>query len=387
MINLIFKTIFIILIDFNIYFSFLLNDSSNNNHELFDEDITKRVKLYVPEYQNKYSRENELNDTNFNFSKIRNTRNVLLIPDNIIEEYDNAYQRQKISKIIDNFLYSENYNDKNSIYKPNSIYSDDYTFYGNKENFNYDHNYVWHKYIKQNTPIYEKSTSIIKDMIDTEPEFIDVDNEICSIQNFIFYIKNPDSEINLKIKNVKSDIYQINIFRYNKLVDYNIKGSIISSTIPPKENFAIQILVLPDMKNIVYGTIYIEFNNKKVLLIPIKINGKESKFRVSPIYQTDAQIKKYISIPIKIFNPYQEVMVIKKVTHSFEKINIYWPNGSPIVNQAYLSSSSLFQIQPRSSKNIIYIKYYNAFPYYEYGLIRLKTKTDNIDRPILFNNT
>ena len=91
------NSLILLLINFEIYFSLLFNNSSKNNLEIFDETITKRVKLYLPEYQNKYSRVNELNDTNFNFSKIRNTHNVLLIPENIIKSYDNVYQREKIS--------------------------------------------------------------------------------------------------------------------------------------------------------------------------------------------------------------------------------------------------------------------------------------------------
>ena len=388
MVKFLIYSILILLISFNINFSLLLNNSSIHNQEYFDESILKRVKLYLPEYQNKYSRINELNDTNFNFSKIRNSRNVLLIPDNIIESYNNAYQIQKLSSIIENFIYSEGPNDKKVRYKYNSIYSDEYTFYGDKKKFFYDHNYIWHKFIKPNTEIYEKSTSIIKNVIETEPEMLDVDNQICSIQKIIFHIKNPDPEVNLLIKNIKSDIYQIKIFPYlpSKSTDNNSRNPNITYTIPPKGTFILQILALPDIKNIIYGTLYIEFNNKKVLLIPIKVNGKENQFRVNPIYQIDAQIKKYISIPIKIFNPSQKVMVIKKVMHSFEKINIFWPNGSNVVNNANLPSSSIFQIQPRSSKNIMYIKYYSPFPYFEYGLIRLKTDNGMIVIPVLFNN-
>ena len=90
-----------------------------------------------------------------------------MIPDNIIESYNTAYQRQKISNIIDNFIYSENPKDKKTYYKYNSFYSDDYTFYANRKQLLYDHNYIWHKYLKPNTPIHEKSTSIIKDVIET----------------------------------------------------------------------------------------------------------------------------------------------------------------------------------------------------------------------------
>ena len=390
MVNMLCNSLIFLLINFQIYFSLLFNNSSKNNLGLFDETITKRVKLYLPEYQNKYSRVNELNDTNFNFSKIRNARNVLLIPENIIESYDKVYQREKISKIIDNFLYSNNTNDKKkSTININKVYSDGYTFFGKKKSFYYDHNYVWHKYIKPNKLIKEKSTSIIKDVISTEPEEIIIESQICSVQTLFFHIKNPDNEINLLIKNIKSDMYQIEIFRYPlpKEKNNNTKSSNISQTIPPKGTFVIQILALPDIKNTILGTLYIEFNNKKVLLIPIKIIGKENQFRVNPIYQIDTQIKKILSIPIKIFNPSQKIMVIKKVMHSFEKINIVWPNGSSVVNDKNLPSSSMFQIQPRSSKNIIYLKYFSAFPSYEYGLIKLKTE-DNIKIviPVLINS-
>ena len=388
MVNMFCSSLILLLINFQC-FSLLFNNSSKNNSGLFDETITKRVKLYLPEYQNKYSRVNELNDTNFNFSKIRNARNVLLIPENIIESYDNVYQREKISKIIDNFLYFDNANNKKKSLTNNKKYSDDYTFFAKKKSFNYNHNYIWHKYIKPNKPIKEKSNSIIKDVILTEPEEIIIENQICSVHKLIFHIKNPDNEVNLLIKNVKSDMYQIKIFRYplSRTKDNNTKNSNISQIIPPKGTFVIQILALPDTKSIILGTLYIEFNNKKVLLIPIKIIGKENQFRVKPIYQTDTQIKKFLSIPIKIFNPSQKIMVIKKVMHSFEKINIVWPNGSSVINDKNLPSSSMFQIQPRSSKNIIYLKYFSAFPSYEYGLIELKTEDDiRIAIPVLINS-
>ena len=387
MVHLFIKSVIIFIINLNLCFSLLLKNTSNDKKESFDEEISKRVKLYLPEYQNKYSRINELNDTNFNFSNIRNSRNVLLIPDNIIEYYDNAYQREKISSIIDNFLYSDDFNNKKNKFKYNNIYSDDYTFYGNKNNFHFDHNYIWHKYISHNTEIIEQSTSIINDLIETEPEMIYVDNQICSVQKIIFHIKNPDKEIDLFIRNIKSDIYQIKIFPYlPSKSTYNNKNNNITYTIPPKGIFVLQIFALPDIVNTVYGTLYIEFNNKKVLLIPLIINGKESQYRVNPIYKINAQIKKYISVPIKIFNPSQNILKIKKVNHSFEKININWANGSSVINNAHLPSSTMFQIQPRSSKNIIYIKYYSAFPYYEYGLIKLKTDNDMIVIPVLINN-
>ena len=39
----------------------------------------------------------------------------------------------------------------------------------------------------------------------------------------------------------------------------------------------------------------------------MKIIGKENQFRVNQIYQTESQAKKFLSFPIKIFNPSQKV--------------------------------------------------------------------------------
>ena len=103
-------------------------------------------------------------------------------------------------------------------------------------------------------PIHEK-TCIIKEVIETEPEVLTVDSQICSIQKIIFHIKNPDSEVNLLIKNIKSDIYQIKIFPYlpSKSTDNNTKSLNITHTILSKRTFVLQIFVLPDIKGIIYG--------------------------------------------------------------------------------------------------------------------------------------
>ena len=95
--------IFLSILKYN--FLLLLNNSSIDNKSTLDEKIQSRIKLYLPEYQNKHIRLNELNNTNFNFSTIRNNRNTLLIGDDIIETYDEAYKKQKISeRIIDQFI-------------------------------------------------------------------------------------------------------------------------------------------------------------------------------------------------------------------------------------------------------------------------------------------
>ena len=363
-------------------FSLLSNNSSIDNKTTFDETIQSRIKLFLPEYQNKHIRINELNNTNFNFSKIRNNRNTVLVSDEILETYDEVYRREKILELINNQFITNlkgKYNTK--------IYSDKYKFYGTSNSFLYDHNYVWHKYIIRDTIIYEKTTSMINEIINTEPQQIIVSAQICSMQKLIFHIYNPDPELNLLIKDIRSDIYQLQIFPYSSSDSNNkIKYKDLSRTIAPKETYTLDIYIIIDFKKITLGTLYIEFNNKKVLLIPIKLNGLESQYGVSPIYHIEAQIKKMITIPIKISNPSDTVLAIKKVNYPLKKINVIWPNGSSVDSNINLPLSSLFQIQPKSNKNIIYLKYYSASPSSEYGLIQVEVTGNVIVIPVLISS-
>ena len=369
------------LLKFNIFL--LLSNSSLENMSHFDEKVQNKVKLYLPEYQNKYIRLNELNHTNFNFTKIRNTRNTVLISDDILETYDDVYKRKKVSEIVDNQsleFAKGRYNNKK--------YTEEYKFYGTRNNFLFDHYYTWHKYIKKESIIYEKTASAINEVINTEPQQLIIKGEICTIQKLIFHITNPDNEIDLLIRDIRSDIYQVQIFPYsspilpdNKTDKYNV-----TRTISPKGTYAIELYVIIDYIKAILGTLYIEFNNKKVLLIPIKIKGSDNKYGLSPIYQIDAQLKKFLTIPIKIFNPSDKVLVIKKVVHPFKKINIVWPNGSSVITNANLPSSSMFQIQPNSSKNIIYLKYYSAMTSSEFGIIQIQVVDDAIIIPVLIKS-
>ena len=370
--KIIFIFIFLLIIQYNFYI--VSANSSIDDDIPLNKTIQNKIKLFLPEYQNKHIRINELNNSNFNFSNIKNSRNTLLISDDILDTYDEAYNRQKISEIIVN---QSLFNNRMNISQKK--YSDEYTFYGSRNNFLFDHNYVWHKFIERNTIIYEKTNSIINEVISTEPEQLIINAPICSVQKFIFHIKNPDQEMNLSIKDVRTDIYQAQIFSYSSSTE-KIKSNKynLSRIIPPKKTYALEIYIIIDYLKSILGTLYIEFNDKKVLLIPIKITGKENKYGVNPIYQTDVQIKKLEHIPIKIFNPSKKVLVIKKVIHPFKKINIFWPNRSSVISNSILASSSMFQIQPNSSKIIMYLKFYSATPSNEYGIIKLLRKVSII---------
>ena len=93
-----------------------------------------------------------------------------------------------------------------------------------------------------------------------------------------------------------------------------------------------------------------------------------------------------ITIPIKISNPSDTVLAIKKVNYPLKKINVIWPNGSSVDSNINLPLSSLFQIQPKSNKNIIYLKYYSASPSSEYGLIQVEVTGNVIVIPVLISS-
>ena len=142
--KIIFIFIFLLIIQYNFYI--VSANSSIDDDIPLNKTIQNKIKLFLPEYQNKHIRINELNNSNFNFSNIKNSRNTLLISDDILDTYDEAYNRQKISEIIVN---QSLFNNRMNISQKK--YSDEYTFYGSRNNFLFDHNYVWHKFIERNT--------------------------------------------------------------------------------------------------------------------------------------------------------------------------------------------------------------------------------------------
>ena len=305
-----------------------------------------------------------------------NTRNAVFISDNILNKYDEVYKREQISEIIE---YKTIFN--NNFFINKKKYSNEYTFYGERNYSFFVDNYVWYKLINKNSIIHEKSTSYIDKVINIEQEQLILNAHICSVQIFTFHIKNPDPEANLETKEIRTDIYQAQIFS-NESLEEKINKSVIIS---PKSEKLLEIYIIIDYIKAVFGTLYLEFNDKKVQLIPIKITGTVNKYGVMPIYNTDIQIKKFIYIPIKIFNPTQKVLVIKKVIHPFQKINVLWSNNSFVISDLYLSNSSLFQIQQNSSKVVLQLKFYSSYPMNEYGLIKIYTSDESIKIPVLFN--
>ena len=269
------------------------------------DDLTRNdysTNIYLPEYQYKFSRINELNDTNFNFNKIKNNRSVYLVPESITSKNEKILEIKNVDKLInqiennnnDNSDNNENSSTKKITKNKKEIYSDDYSFYGITNILSNEYSY---KYIKKNAIIYDKGTSSIKDLISTDPEEIKLEYEICKPKTILFKIYNKNPDENLIIKDIKTDLYQVKIYPYisknndiinnnNDIISDNLIPDIrayLDHAIFPRSIFVFQLLFLLDYKTKIQGTLYIEFNDKKVLLIPIQMTGYRNRYAVEPI--------------------------------------------------------------------------------------------------------
>ena len=394
-----------------------------NNKKIYDKseliknnilNYNPKQKLYFSENNNKYFEFSDISNSSINYKDIIKNSSFYEIPENLISQYEKKYQREKISKIIRtiesnknnfNYLNQNNFNHhnkkdhkcnyvNNTSNNNNEFFSDEYNFYGNKKLLNFDYNYYWNKLISQNSIINELSTSPIKELISTEPEQIYLEQKICFPISKLFYINNPDSEDNLLIKDIKSDLHQVKIFPYLPEDYTKTKGSYSSSinsyfpySIFPQSKFVFQLLILPDIPEKITGNLYIKFNDKKVLIIPITIIGIENEYKIKPIYYMNWQINKKLILPIKITNPNKKkLLIIKEIIHSFKKINIEWPNGAKVANNYTSFIPSMFHVWPKDSKIIFYLKYISEVATNEYGFIHLKTDDNTlIVIPVLIN--
>ena len=389
--------------------SYSLSESLKlNNTKIFNDlnlNITNeeffQKKIFLPEYQNKFSRINELNDTNFNFGRIRNNRSVALVPKDLIEINEKQLDIEKITDII-NSLRKKNINANNEYNTQDEVYSDDYSFYSDSISFYHDLEIFYHKYIKLNTLIYERGSSSIRDIVTTNPLNLFIKNEICKPKLILFRIVNPNLEESLLIKRIRTDLYQLKIFPYIKDIDYGKKGieqndfmnltpelnSDLGYSIPPISSYVFQILILIDQIATIKGTLYIEFNEKKVLLVPILLIGKDNSHKINPIYYLNYQVKKFFYSAVELYNPTKNVLSIKEIIHSFEKIKIIWPNGEPYKTNKSIEKSML-KIEPFSSKKIFYLKLYSTRPENIYGFIQFRTDNNDANNlimvPVLIN--
>ena len=200
----------------------LKSKSIYDNSDLINNNIFKyspQTKLFFSENKNKYIELSEVSNTSTNYQDIINNSSFYEIPESIISRYEKRYQREKIDRIIrtiesnkanaknnnNNNNNNKNNNDNNS----NGYFSDKYSFYGNKKLISLDYSYYWNKLISKNSIINDLSSSPIKELISTEPEQIYIEQKICFPVSKLFYINNPDTEDNLLIRDIKSDLHQV----------------------------------------------------------------------------------------------------------------------------------------------------------------------------------
>ena len=391
----------------------LLNELEQINYNNID-NIFSNKNLYISENKIKYQVINEILNSSRSYRDIMNNTTFAEIPENLTLRYDQKYQFERRFKIIrtlekkknNNIYMHQNSNNFNSVKENNNYFnnlnededdyfSDKHNFYGNKTLLNFDYHYYWHFLFSKKAIINNLETSHIKDIIKTDPENITVHQRICFPITELFSIYNPDTEDNLLIKDIKSDLYQVKIFPYLPENYNGAKGEIYSSinsyfpyNIFPQSKFVFQLLILPDIKGEIKGNLYIKFNDKNILIIPITIIGLENEYKVEPIYKMNIQLYKQLSIPIKITNPdNKQILQIKDIIFNFNNnIKIEYPNGIKIMSNISSMDASLLHIKPRDSKNILYLKYFPNKVVNEYGFIFLKINDENnMVIPIIIN--
>ena len=356
----------------------------------------KNIDFYMPEHNSNLDKSNfykinEMNDTNFNFSRLINRKDLYVLPYDLIKIYENVYARDKIDYFISK-TQREQMNPSYKINEKEGEYPIDYIFYSKKKYIAYDNYYTWPKLVNRESNIIDYSNSPIQYVISTSSEIVSITGEINKYHSITFKINNPGNN-NLIIKEVKTDMYQIKLYPYigNKNYHYNINNNNlppISSYLPfsiyPSYHFIVQFSILPDFKETIKGTLYIEFNNKQVYLLPIFITGLENKYKIISLYYPNWEMGKLLSIPIKLYNPYDEVISIKRINHNFKSIGILSTNGNLIGNN-YTNNDNSMEIQPHFTKTIFYVKFLSIKKLYEYGLLTLITEKDTLFIPILFN--
>ena len=391
----------------------ILNELEQINYNNID-NILNNKDLYFSENKNKYKVLNDLSDNSRTYRDIINNSTFAVIPENLISRFEDKYQLERRIKIIRNIEKQENninihQNNNNNINNnkdnnkffnyldddEDNYFSDKHNFYGNKTILNFDYHYYWHFLFSKKAIINDLETSHIKDVINTQPENISVKQKICFPVDKLFSIYNPDTEDNLLIKDIKTDLYQVKIVPYSP-EDNNVGGKDeffpqINSYFPynifPQSKFEFQLLILPDMLGETKGNLYIKFNDKNILIIPIRIFGIENEYKIKPIYNMNNQLYKQLSIPIKIKNPdNKKILEIKDMIHSFDNnIKIELPNGIKMQNNISIFNPSLLHVEPNDSTNVLYIKYFTSKVGNEYGFIFLKINNDNIVIPIIIN--
>ena len=97
-------------------------DFTNNNIDLFLPVNNKKSKFY---------KVNEINDTNFNFTKEKNEKDIYIVNEELLKIYEDVYTRDKITNLILKSQRKENY--LKNYDEIEEEYSDEYYFYEKKK--------------------------------------------------------------------------------------------------------------------------------------------------------------------------------------------------------------------------------------------------------------
>ena len=400
---------FLYICSFFIIFLFLIQIESYHLHKIsFEEAIShsnqkfsnfsninlkSNSKIFFSDNRKEYydGDEETFNDPSIKLSEITDYNTFLDLPSHFLLHYEKNYKKELANEIIKNKFSDKS--SKNSVY-----FSEEHSFYGytKKMNLNNEFSYFRNSLIKKNTKIKEITTSPLKDIIATEPQEIITEAKTCVPKSRLFYIINPDTEDNLIIKDIKTDLYQIKIFPIIQKIEnnYNNKNQKVTSSINsyfpysifPQSNFVFQLLILVEDERDLTGNLYIKFNDKKILIVPIYIHAKENEYQVSAIYHPKWLMNMKMIDSIKITNPYNKKLIINDISFSFEKLKLEWPNDKPITNNLTQVQLSMLEIKPLTTKVIIKIKYESFEPHVEYGFVHLfLSDEENLVIPIFIN--
>lgn len=230
----------------------------------------------------------------------------------------------------------------------------------------------------------------IKDSIAIYPDEINLIHKPICIPTITLMTVNNTSNQKMIILGVKTDLYQLNIFVLNEdskhemaqyinpQIHYPIE--IESNTNKP---LTFQLIVLPDIIGEIKGSIYLDIIiNKKpsIIIIPILINGVDNIYHIKPLYYPNHQTAKLLSMPVQISNPHNTSLIIQEAINSFSSITLQWPNGNQVSKKGF---SEPIELQAKSKKTILHLKFFKETAGVEYGLLQLKTNKDTLIIPVL----
>lgn len=343
--------------------------------------ITERnIELFLPKFD--FQRPEKFRKEAYNkiyrhaSKKPEALKDTFIFPENIIEENESQRRREILDSLIKKEVSMEDFS-----------YGENYEIYGFPDAKRFENSGHEPKYVNlQDRNIKIRNFEEISQIISFEPKELKINEKpLCIPTMTLLHVNNTMTE-NLILRSIKSDLYQVTIFYFRPGKDsnqsYNQKN-VYPKTLQPGEVMVFQLIILPDMTGSIKGNIYLEFNDNKVVIYPLVINAVENIYHVNPIYSHNWLGSKLLQTPISIHNPHSKTLIVKEVINSFSSINLVWPNGQPVSSNHTSISSSMLEIPPKTTKNLMMINFYKEVPGVEYGLLQMKTDKDTLIIPVL----